>query len=85
MILDEIESVAWMAEDYAHLTGDAACRVDVATLAVRLLQLGLCCNAMIQAYSELEKFREQAGGQDLAEKGNERGGREDQRPGDAVA
>jgi hypothetical protein len=81
LVLDQIEEVACVAEDCGRLVGDAACRIDVATLAVRLVQLRLCCIAMLRSYGEVAKLMEKGDGEGAAEAGHSA----DQRSGDAVA
>lgn len=63
-MLDQVEEVAVVAEDCARLVADTACRIDVATLAVRLVQLRLCVIAMLRAYNEVAKLMEEADGSD---------------------
>ena len=67
LILDQIEEVAVVAEDCGRLVGDMACRIDVATLGVRLIQLRLCCIAMLKSYDDVVKLMEKADGQGVAE------------------
>jgi hypothetical protein len=79
MILDDIEAVACVAEDCGRLVGDAACKLDLATLAVRLIQLRLCCVAMLKNYNDVVKLMEARDGQGVAaEAGPSHGGREHQ-------
>ena len=86
LILDQIEEVAVVAEDCARFVGDMACRLDVASLAVRLIQLRLCCIAMLKSYDEVVKLMEKVDGQGMAAKdGPSHANRQDQRPGDGVA
>ena len=86
LILDQIEEVAVVAEDCARLVGDMACRLDVASLAVRLIQLRLCCIAMLKSYDEVVKLMEKVDGQGMAAKARpSHADREDQRSGDGVA
>ena len=86
LILDQIEEVAVVAEDCARLVGDMACRLDVATLAVRLIQLRLCCIEMLKSYDEVVKLMENADGQRVAAKDRpSHAHRENQRSSDGVA
>lgn len=86
LILDQIEEVAVVAEDCARLVGDAACRIDVATLAVRLIQLRLCCIAMIRSYDDVVRLMENGDGQGVAAKdGSSHADCADQRSRDGVA
>ena len=87
LIFDQIEEVAVVAEDCARLVGDAACRIDVATLAVRLIQLRLCCIAMIRSYDDVVRLMENSDGQGVAEAaaGSSHGGREHQQFADGDA
>jgi hypothetical protein len=87
LMLDQIEEAACIAEDCARLVADAACRIDVATLAVRLIQLRLCCIAMTRSYDDVVKLMEKSDGQRVAaaEAGPSDAHRADQRSGDVVA
>jgi hypothetical protein len=85
LVLDEIEQVAYLAEDYGRLVGDAACSIDLPTLAVRLYQLRLCCIAMIKTHNELIDLMEASDGQGVAAREPAHDHREDQRSSDGVA
>ena len=76
---EEIERVAYKAEDYARMLFDAAERGDLMETAGRLQQFRLCTINMIQTFNHF--LRERLSGQD----GEPRGDRHDQRPGDGVA
>lgn len=79
---DTIEETADLAASFARSIGEAAYRGDQFEVAVHLRQLIGCVRSMANVYREgIAK----GDGQDLAEKGNERRGGQDQRPGDAVA
>jgi hypothetical protein len=87
LMLDQIEEAACIAEDCARLVANAACRIDIATLAVRLIQLRLCCIAMTRSYDDVVKLMEKGDGQGVAEGaiGPSDAHRADQRSGDVVA
>jgi hypothetical protein len=80
----EIESVAYLAEDYARMLFDAAERRDLMETAGRLQQLRFCTINMIQTFNYF--LRTQPNGQGVAAKGGtSHGNRQDQRSGDGVA
>ena len=81
---EEIERLANITASYARSTGEAAFRGDVATMAMHLRQVRLCCVNMIQTYKDfLEGGRD---GPNVARQAGSSGpGRQDQRPGDGVA
>jgi hypothetical protein len=81
---EEIERVAFMAEDYARMLFDAAERRDLMETAGRLQQFRLCTINMIQTFNHF--LREKPHGQDVAgNAGPSHAHRQDQRSGDAVA
>jgi hypothetical protein len=85
LMLDQIEDAACIAEDCARLVADAACRIDVATLAVRLIQLRLCCIAMARSYDDVVRLMEKGDDQGMAKAGAAHRGRDDQRLADGDA
>jgi hypothetical protein len=81
---EEIESTAYLAEDYARRLFDAAERRDLMETAGRLQQFRLCTMAMIQTFNHF--LRTQPHGQGVAEvPGSSHANRADQRSGDGVA
>jgi hypothetical protein len=85
LMLDQIEEAACIAEDCARLVADAACRIDMQTLAVRLIQLRLCCIAMTRSYDDVVKLMERSDGQGMAGEEPAHDRRADLRSSDAVA
>jgi hypothetical protein len=79
----QIESVAYLAEDYARMLFDAAERCDLMETAGRLQQLRFCTINMIQTFNYF--LRTQPNGQGVAAGKAAHDHREDQRSGDGVA
>ena len=76
---ETIMDVSDKAASYCRSIGEAAYRGDELTVEVHLKQLRLCCLAMIKT------FKEDVGGQGMAEGGRPQADGEDQRSGDGVA
>ena len=76
---EELMDNADKAASYCRSIGEAAYRGDQLTIEVHLRQLRLCCLAMIKT------FKEDIGGQGVAEGSRPLANGEDQRPGDGVA